>query len=191
MLPDAVRSAVPDRGARHPSAATWDDGRVDVDEVRWLSADEQGWWRAYLRANRELDAALDRDLQCSGVSLTEYELLSMLSEAEGSRLRMSALAELIVQSRSRVTHTAARLERRGWVRRTPAPDDGRGVVLELTDDGRTALRGFAVTHVASVRRHLADVLTPEQFRALGEAMQAVRDAYASDPTTPAEPPAPC
>ncbi len=160
------------------------------EDPRWLSTEEQHWWRSYLRATRELDAALDRDLQCSGLSLPEYELLSMLSEADGSRLRMSTLAELIVQSRSRVTHTAARLERRGWVRRTPAPDDGRGVVLALTDEGREALGGFAVTHVASVRRHLADVLSPEQFRALGEAMEAVRDAYACDPTTPETPVAP-
>ncbi len=116
---------------------------VTEDEVRWLSADEQTSWRAYLRANRELDVALDRDLQAVGVSISEYELLSMLSEAPGGRLRMSALAGLIVQSRSRVTHTAARLERRGWVRRTPAPDDGRGVLLELTDEGRRAVERFA------------------------------------------------
>jgi DNA-binding MarR family transcriptional regulator len=157
---------------------------VAEDEVRWLSADEQSSWRAYLRANRELDVALDRDLQSVGVSLSEYELLSMLSEAADQRLRMSALADLIVQSRSRVTHTAARLERRGWVRRTPAPDDGRGVLLEVTDEGRRAIERIARVHVASVRRHLVDVLTPEQFRALGEAMRAVREAYAADPTTP-------
>ena len=41
-------------------------------------------------------------------------------------------------------------------------------------------------HVASVRRHLVDILTPEQFAAMGEAMQAIRDAYAADPATPEE-----
>jgi DNA-binding MarR family transcriptional regulator len=154
------------------------------DGVRWLSQEEQVSWRAYLRANRELDVALDHDLQVAGISLSEYELLSMLSEAPLGQLRMSALAALIVQSRSRVTHTAARLERRGWVVRTPAPDDGRGVLLRITEDGRAAIERFAVIHVGSVRRHLVDVLTPRQFAALGEAMQAVRDAYASDATTP-------
>ena len=113
------------------------------EDVRWLSESEQVSWRAYLRANRELDVALDRDLQAVGVSLSEYELLSMLSEAPMGQLRMSTLASLIVQSRSRVTHTAARLERRGWVRRSPAPDDGRGVLLRLTDDGHEAIVGFA------------------------------------------------
>jgi DNA-binding MarR family transcriptional regulator len=153
-------------------------------EVRWLDEGEQVSWRAFLRASRELDVAFDRDLQTEGISLSEYELLSMLSESPMGQLRMSALAALIVQSRSRVTHTAARLERRGWVVRTPAPDDGRGVLLRLTDEGKQAIERLAVVHVASVRRHLVDVLTPAQFAALGEAMQAVRDAYAADPTMP-------
>ncbi len=152
------------------------------DAVRWLTDEEQVSWRAYLRASRELAVAFDRDLQAVGISLPEYELMSMLSEAPDARMRMSALAALIVQSRSRVTHTAARLERRGWVRRTPAPDDGRGVILRLTEDGRSSLDDFAVAHISSVRRHLIDVLTPEQFAALGATMQVVRDAYAADPT---------
>ncbi|WP_307812812.1 MarR family transcriptional regulator [Phycicoccus sp. CSK15P-2] len=151
---------------------------------RWLTAEEQTSWRAYLRASRELSFALEKDLQCHGVSLSEYELLSMLSEADDGRLRMSALADLIVQSRSRVTHTATRLERRGWVERGPAPDDGRGVVVQLTDAGRQAVESFAVEHVESVRRHLVDVLTPAQLAALGEAMGAVHTAYRADPTTP-------
>ena len=161
-------------------------GRMTQEAVHWLTDEEQVAWRAYLRANRELTVAFDRDLQEVGISLPEYELLSMLSESDGGQARMSVLAELIVQSRSRVTHTAARLERRGWVRRTPAPDDGRGVLLRLTDEGRQAIDRFAKVHVASVRRHLVDVLTPEQFAALGTTMQTLRDAYAADPTTPDE-----
>ena len=154
------------------------------EQVRWLTDDEQHAWRAYLRASRELDAALDRDLHCHGISLSEYELISMLSEQPKGRMRMSGIAELVVQSRSRVTHTASRLERRGWVRRTPSPDDGRGVLLELTPEGREALEGVASAHVESVRRHFVDVMSPDQFAALGAAMSAVHTAYHRDPTTP-------
>ena len=60
--------------------------------------------------------ALDRDLELHGLSLGEYEIISMLSEAPDRRLRMSELAAIVVQSRSRLTHTAERLEDRGWVR---------------------------------------------------------------------------
>ena len=65
------------------------------------------------------------------------------------------------------------------MRRIPAPDDGRGVVLCLTDAGFALVGQLARIHVESVRRHLIDPLTAEQFRALGEAMQTLRRANAA------------
>ncbi|MGA8048090.1 MAG: MarR family transcriptional regulator [Dermatophilaceae bacterium] len=145
-----------------------------VREPRWLTDEEQVAWRAYLHGARLLEVALDADLAEYGVSLSEYEILSMLSEAEGARMRMSALADLVVQSRSRVTHTASRLERRGLVTREACLEDGRGVELMLTDAGRETIEGLARLHVESVREHFVDLLTPDQFRAVGEAMALVR-----------------
>lgn len=154
-----------------PAAASGPDAGAPV---RWLTTAQQRGWRAYLRGGRLLDDALDRDLQRRGVSLSEYEILAILSEVEGRRLRMSTLADLVVQSRSRLTHTAARLEQRGWVQRQPSPDDRRGVELWLTEAGRERLDDVAPVHVDSVRRHLVDQLTPEQFAAFTEAMVAIR-----------------
>lgn len=145
------------------------------DEPRWLSEEEQTSWRAYLHGARLLEVALDADLARDGISLPEYEIISMLSEAEGGRMRMSALADLVVQSRSRVTHTASRLERRGLVARQACVEDGRGVELVLTDTGREAIETLARRHVESVRRHFVDLLTADQFRALGKAMAVVCD----------------
>ena len=144
-------------------------------EPRWLSEPEQDAWRAYLHGSRLLEVALDADLSGVGVSLPEYEILSMLSEAEGGRMRMSTLADLVVQSRSRVTHTASRLEKRALVTRQPSVEDGRGVELVLTDEGRETIVRLARVHVESVREHLLDLLTPEQFEQLGAAMSIVRE----------------
>lgn len=157
-----------------------DGGRPDAERpVRWLDHDEQLAWRAYLRGSRLLEQALADDLRDT-CQLTEYELLSMLSEAPGQRMRMSRLADDIVQSRSRVTHTAARLEDRGWVRRERASDDGRGVEILLTDSGREAIERLAPRHLVSVREHLVDVLSREELLALGRAMTVIRDTHAPD-----------
>ncbi|WP_409483820.1 MarR family winged helix-turn-helix transcriptional regulator [Arsenicicoccus dermatophilus] len=145
------------------------------EPVRWLSPTEQMAWRAYLRGQRLLEAALDKDLQAHGVTLPEYEILSMLSEQGARSLRMSELAALVVQSRSRLTHTANRLESRGWVQRRPVEADGRGVELALTDAGLAEIRAIAPVHVRSVREHWLDALSPELVQALGEAMTRVRD----------------
>ena len=145
----------------------------DGDGTRWLSAEEQVAWRAYLRGSRALEIALDRDLTAHGIGLSEYEIISMLSEAPDRQLRMSSLAALVQQSRSRLTHTAGRLEQRGWVARLRSEDDGRGVLLSLTAAGQDAVEAMAREHVESVRRHLIDALTPAEVEVVGRAMAKV------------------
>lgn len=147
----------------------------DGDGVRWLSDSEQQSWRAILRGTRLLEDALGRALDALDLSLSEYEIISMLSEAPGARLRMSEIAELVVQSRSRLTHTATRLESRGWVAREQCAGDRRGVEIVLTPAGWEAVTRISRVHVQSVRDNLVDIMPPEQFKALGDAMAVVCD----------------
>jgi len=140
-----------------------------VSETRWLSADEQATWRAYLAATRLLGARLERELQRSaGLPHAYYEILVRLSEAPHRTLRMSELADAADSSRSRLSHAVARLEETGWVVRESCPSDRRGSFARLTDDGFAALVAAAPAHVESVRTHVFDPLTPEQAAQLGE-----------------------
>ncbi len=142
-------------------------------ETQWLTEPEQRAWRAYLRGGRLLIEALDRGLAAHGLSLSEYEIISMLSEVHNRQMRMSELADLVVQSRSRLTHTATRLEKRGWVIREPCQGDRRGVLLTLTATGAAKVAQIAPVHVDQVRSYLVDQLSAEQFAALGGSMEAV------------------
>jgi len=150
-----------------------DSMSTDTLHPKWLDAEEQHAWRQYLHASRLLETVMDRDLQFYGLQLSEYEIIAVLSEQPGKRLRMSAVAEIVVQSRSRMTHTAGRLEKRGWVRREACSGDRRGVEVVLTDAGYAAVVQMAPTHVHSVRANLIDPLSREEFLALGRAMAAV------------------
>ena len=150
-------------------------GEDGGDGVRWLSDAEQASWRAILRGTRLLEQALDDALGDAGLQLSEYEIISMLSESPNHRLRMSELAAMVVQSRSRLTHTAKRLEDRGWVTREQCANDKRGVELVLTPGGLEAVQTIAKVHVQSVRDNLVDIMTPEQITAIGDAMGIVRD----------------
>src|SRR5699024_9292583 len=145
-----------------------------MNEGKWLTEQQQRSWRAFLSGAAWLQEALNRDLEAhAGMSLNEYEVLVRLSEAPGGRARMSVLAEQLVHSRSRLTHTVARMQRSGWVDRVPCAEDGRGVEAVLTDEGREMLIEIAPAHVASVREHLVDVISPEQMTALGEIFATV------------------
>ena len=145
--------------------------------TRWLTPDEQAVWRAHLAGIAALQAGLDAQLRAeAGMPHAYYELLVRLSEAPARSLRMGALAQVAGSSRSRLSHAVAQLEQRGWVRREPAPDDGRGQVAVLTDPGFAALEAAAPGHVEAVRRLLFDRLTTTQV----EVLRAAGDAVSSD-----------
>jgi DNA-binding MarR family transcriptional regulator len=142
--------------------------------VRWLTVEEQCTWRAFLEANQRLYEELDRELlRDVGLPLAYYTILAMLSEAPGRVLRMSDLAERTWSSRSRLSHAVDRLEERGWVERSSCPSDRRGSFATLTDAGFAVLEAAAPSHVASVRRLVFDVLTPEQASEFGGALHAI------------------
>src|SRR3954452_778559 len=145
-------------------------------EPRWLSEDEQCVWRAFLGAMRLLTDQLDRELQRDAdMPHTYYEILVALSEAPGRTLRMNQLADVCQSSRSRLSHAVSRLEEEGWVRREACPTDKRGALAVMTEAGFAAIESAAPGHVAGVRRHVFDVLTPEQVRQLGEISTALRE----------------
>lgn len=140
-----------------------------MTETRWLSDQEQQSWRAFIDGCRALFDVLDRQLQAdSNLPHAYFEILIPLSEVADRTLRMSELAERARSSRSRLSHAVARLEERGWVRRTDCPTDKRGQLAELTDEGFAVVQAAAPGHVGAVRTYLIDRLSPEQLRVLGE-----------------------
>lgn len=121
-----------------------------------------------------LDLQITRDLAAdSGLSDADYDVLSSLSETDDHRQRLKDLADRMLWSESRLSHHIARMEDRGLVAREPAADDRRGTVVALTDYGRQVLVDAAPAHVASVRRHLIDLITDEQVRTLHEIADTV------------------
>jgi DNA-binding MarR family transcriptional regulator len=145
-------------------------------EVRWLTPEEQGMWRAFLDVSRLLMDQMGGQLsEESGMSLPEYEILVALSEAPDRRLRMSELADRVVSSRSRITHTVGRMEDRGLVQREACLDDGRGVLCALTDAGFAVLEAAAPGHVETVRSLVFDPLSPTDVDAFGVALGKVRE----------------
>lgn len=159
-----------------------------MHETRWLTDGEQRAWRAYLGVTALLPTALDHQLQRdSAISHASYIVLAMLSEAPGRALRMSELASRANSSQSRLSHTVARLEERGWVRRQRADEDRRGNVATLTDAGWDLVVAAAPGHVAAVRQYLFDALTPEQVGQLEEIFTTVLDVLDPAGTCPGHP----
>lgn len=149
---------------------------TETGEPRWLDASQQRSWRALMMGMTLLQERLDEDLRREfGMSMTEYEVLVRLSERPGRAMRMAQLADAMAHSRSRVTHTVARMEAVGYITRGTTPEDGRGVVATMTEKGHELLVRAAPCHVASVRRNLVDLVPEADFAAVGRVFDRVAD----------------
>src|SRR5262245_34124828 len=139
-----------------------------MSETQWLNATQQRDWRAFVDGSVRLHDLLDQILKAThGLSMAEYEILVRLSESPDRKLRMAQLAAEASQSRSRLSHTCARLESKSLVRRETCPSDKRGVFAHLTEEGFAALDRAARDHVTTVRDVFIDVVEPHDLEAIG------------------------
>lgn len=150
--------------------------------LHWLDEGESRAWRGYVRMHQLLDSQLERELNREvGLSLADYTVLVHLSEADGRRLRMSALAQRVQWSRSRLSHQVGRMQQRGLVERIECPTDARGSFAVLTGTGLRTIERAAPTHLAGVRRHLLERLSPAQIAALAAISDAVIEPLEGTP----------
>jgi DNA-binding MarR family transcriptional regulator len=142
----------------------------------WLDEDQHRTWRGILRMHTQLTAALAQGLKAdSDMSISDYEVLAILSEAPDQTLRARELRCELQWEKSRLAHHIRRMEQRGYVRRDACTDDLRAPIIGLTEVGLNTIRAAAPAHVAHVRRLFFDALTPAQTRAMREAANAVLD----------------
>lgn len=99
----------------------------------------------------------------------------------------SELAIYANGSLSALSRAVARLERRGWVKRTPDPTDGRYTLATLTDDGRAVLVAAAPGHVEAVNRLVFDPLTGAQARQLRTIAGRILNAIEAEGGTTPQP----
>lgn len=144
--------------------------------VKSLDGARMACWRAFIEASQRLLTQLEEDLRAtSELSLADYHVLVLLSEADRHRLRMGELANRLVFSPSRLTYQISSMERRGLVVRESCPQDRRGSQAVLTATGLLALRNAAPHHLASVRRHLMDDLDEAEVACLTRVFERLGD----------------
>lgn len=133
----------------------------------WLSTQQLRIWRNWVMMNARLPTVLHRQLQAdSELSLQDFEVLVLLTDAEDDRARVSDVARGLQWERSRLSHHVKRMEARGLVLRQECPEDGRGAFVVLTEAGRKAIERAAPGHARIVREIIFDSLTDEELDSL-------------------------
>jgi DNA-binding MarR family transcriptional regulator len=90
-----------------------------------------------------------------GLNRGEVGVLSALRVSGPDRLSPTQLFKGLMLSSAGMTSRLDRLERRGFVRRAPDPDDRRGLLIELTDEGRAVLDEAVAANTRLERELLA------------------------------------
>jgi DNA-binding MarR family transcriptional regulator len=145
-----------------------------VATTNWLDDEEMRAWHAFLAAGALVDRRLDQQLkEDAGISHLQYEILVRLSANCDHEMRMTELADAVLNSKSGLTYQVSQLEKAGLVRRRACTSDDRAVFAVLTPKGRRLLDKAAPGHVALVRQLLIDVLTPQQRTAIAEGLGEV------------------
>jgi DNA-binding MarR family transcriptional regulator len=135
----------------------WDDARPDL-EVGALQVTAR-----LSRIGPHLARRQEEVFARFGLNRGEVGLLSTLRIAgPPNRLSPTRLARGLMLSSAGVTSRIDRLERRGFVRRLDDPNDRRGVIIELTDEGLAAVDA-AVTANSASDRQLLSRLEPEEL----------------------------
>jgi len=152
-------------------------------DVKWLDDDELTAWVRPVGVVELLPGVLDTQLRRDAeLSHFEYFVLAMLSESPNRTLRMTALAARTNATLPRLSHVVRRLEDRGLVERSACPQDARATNARLTEAGWRKLQDTAPGHVATVRQHVIDALTPEQVEQLSDIAGAILDRLDPDGT---------
>ena len=112
---------------------------------------------------------LVKQVRSREISRTEMEVLSILTE--GPR-RITELTELEGIAQPTMTLLVKRLQEKGWVEREGLPDDGRVVMISLTEAGSAAQQRFRGQFLAAMRGDLQE-LSDQQLQDLSAATETL------------------
>jgi MarR family transcriptional regulator, 2-MHQ and catechol-resistance regulon repressor len=122
---------------------------------------------------REVSAELVEE---HGLTLNEYEVLLLLSQAAEHRMKRIDVATQVRLTPSGVTRMLDRLEKVGLVEKGKCESDARITYAVLTGAGMAKLRDYSRDHYAVVERVLTGRLDPAELDSLLELLRRFTDA---------------
>lgn len=136
------------------------------------------------RATAYIDAGINATLGEFGLARGSWDVLASLRRS-GSPYRLSPtqLYLALMRTSGAMTHRLSRLERSGLIRRVPDPQDGRGLLVELTAKGVKLVDQVAPEHLAN-ERSLLTALDHDEQTQLIELLRKMLTAFEHERSAP-------
>lgn len=137
-------------------------------------------WESLFRAQVTIMRALAAEFPSEVISLNEYDVLFNITRAPGRRLRLKDLNRSVLITQPSVSRLVDRLAARGLVAKTHDPEDGRGTIVAITEEGFALFRKVAFTHVDAITRHVGQALDEDELRKLTELCDRLRQSVGEE-----------
>lgn len=134
----------------------------------------------FVEVQESLTAKVRPNIEASGISYNEFELLLRLVRSPQHRLRMSDLAAQTTLTTSGITRVVDRLQRSGLVERVNCDTDRRGTWAEVTEAGQELMEATLPTHLADIEKWFTGLLSDDQVETLVDTLRVLRTALRPD-----------
>lgn len=115
------------------------------------------------RATAYIEAGINARLAEFGLTRGSWDVLASLRRSgPPHRISPTQLYLELMRTSGAMTHRLSGLERAGLIRRIPDPQDGRGLLVELTPKGVALVDHVAPAHLENERTLLAPLSEEEQ-----------------------------
>ncbi len=159
--------------------AQWATARPDLDTTAVGVIARLG------RASAYIDAGINDRLADFGLTRGSWDVLASLRRTGPPyQLSPTQLYQGLMRSSGAMTHRLSRLERRSLIKRVPDPQDGRGLLVELTPAGLRLVDQAAAAHLANERALLTALNTDEQAQLTGLLRKLLGRFEQEQPTPP-------
>src|SRR5215469_244728 len=120
-------------------------------------------WLVLSRCCRALSHIAERSIAETGLCLTDFAALEALLHK--GPLTITAIQGKVLLASGSMTAAVDRLEKKGLIKRSPAPSDRRAKVLQLTPQGKRVVETAFRRHVAELASAMV-VLNPSEMQHL-------------------------
>lgn len=131
-------------------------------------------YRPLARTLREYNRRLVVEVQNRGFADFSPAFPQILSNLDTEGTRIGVLAERAGVTRQAAGQLVAEIERCGYVRRRPAPDDARATVVRFTARGKRLLATVFIV-VEEIEATFAAIIGPEEFARANVALARIAD----------------
>lgn len=147
------------------------DADAFIPHIPVMKEDDTELWARFVRVSQAVVADVEAALKAEGFPpLAWYDALLELRRIGEDGCRQNALQSKMLLAQYNLSRLVDRLEKVGYVTRTPCPEDGRGQILRITEAGNDLLAEMWPAYRAAVQTRFAERLSVSQADGLSAAL---------------------